>query len=330
MILKIFISRLIGILTLLFFLLLLSPFHAVMANVVTVDYQDEQFSPAKITIYENDVVEWRNQGSSVLQIRSDPHSGHTDYSSLNLSDINVGESGNLQFSTAGTYGYHNENYTFVTGTITVNAGTAPTGAPYPTRTPTPTQAPTAAPRPTATPFPLEGSSSVSASSSDPLAGQETFTPVSSILQAQLGSGGIGGFRSANQQETDNSKSFKDSLKNPTDIVLKITKGDKPLAGAKVALDNGQSIVTNDKGEAIFELFDLGVHAVSIDDNGKKYMKSFTLKLDDNNLQWTIDLTRETKRNVLIWIASSLALSGMIFMMIKHKIGKSSLKKTSLS
>lgn len=100
------------------------------ANAAVVDVNiTEQgvFSPATITITAGDSIRFVNS-SDVVEPASDPHPTHTNYTALNVGQINTGSSATTQALTqVGTWGYHDHLATSITGTIIVVAKGSSTG-----------------------------------------------------------------------------------------------------------------------------------------------------------------------------------------------------------
>lgn len=86
-----------------------------------VTYSNGAFSPASVTIAVGDQVQFENSDASrSVNVASDPHPSHTDFPSLNLGMIGVGQSSAaITFDKAGTFGYHNHLNPTQTGTVIV-------------------------------------------------------------------------------------------------------------------------------------------------------------------------------------------------------------------
>ena len=76
------------------------------ANVVTVAYDNNGFSPTTITVKSGQTVNFANKTSSTIQPSSDPHPQHTDNSELNAGNISGGSSGTITPKRAGSFGMH--------------------------------------------------------------------------------------------------------------------------------------------------------------------------------------------------------------------------------
>ena len=77
------------------------------------------YSPKDITIKIGDSVVWTNNDSATHTISSDPHPTHTLYPFLNVGPLKPGEKKSVQFTTAGTFTYHDHLNPSLTGTVTV-------------------------------------------------------------------------------------------------------------------------------------------------------------------------------------------------------------------
>jgi cellulose 1,4-beta-cellobiosidase len=107
----------------------------VPADVQIVDFA---FQPASLTVNQGATVTWRNAGAAT-------HTTTSDTNLWNSGNLTPGQTFAFTFTTAGTFTYHCNIHTTMTGTITVNGGATAT----PTRTPTtgPTSTPTRTPTP---------------------------------------------------------------------------------------------------------------------------------------------------------------------------------------
>ena len=84
----------------------------------SVIYAPSGFGPQTVTIKVGESVTWYGTDAP-LNVASDPHPQHSNYSPLNLGEIKQGTTKSLSFPTAGTYTYHNHLNPEHTGTITV-------------------------------------------------------------------------------------------------------------------------------------------------------------------------------------------------------------------
>lgn len=85
-----------------------SPDLASITTGATVTWSDEAgFAAAEVTVKAGEKVEFKNQGSAVVQINSDPHPTHTSFPVLNIGQIASGSLKSAVFDKAGTYKYHN-------------------------------------------------------------------------------------------------------------------------------------------------------------------------------------------------------------------------------
>lgn len=87
-------------------------------GVVTIS--QSEFSPKNITIKVGDSVTWMNSDSANHTVNSDPHPTHTLFPILNkVGLIKAGEKKSLQFTTAGTFTYHDHLNPSLMGSVTV-------------------------------------------------------------------------------------------------------------------------------------------------------------------------------------------------------------------
>lgn len=84
-----------------------SPSGVMEAEAQTVILSSSGFSPVTATIKAGEKIIWKNQSGEVGNVSSDPHPIHTNYLPLNLGSLNNGDTLELTFPKAGTYGYHN-------------------------------------------------------------------------------------------------------------------------------------------------------------------------------------------------------------------------------
>lgn len=90
------------------------------AKKVTVNYTDNGFSPASITIKKGDTVVFVNQSSGSMWAASNPHPIHTDYSAFDeKATVDSGGSWSFTFEQVGTWSYHNHKSPSDTGTVVV-------------------------------------------------------------------------------------------------------------------------------------------------------------------------------------------------------------------
>ena len=73
------------------------------------------FDPATLTVSAGETVTWRNESSVAHTVTSDPSATESFDS-----DVGVGGTFTRQFLTAGSYPYHCEIHTGMTGTLTVS------------------------------------------------------------------------------------------------------------------------------------------------------------------------------------------------------------------
>ena len=96
-----------------------SPSGVMQEETQTVILTSSGFSPATVTIKAGGKVVWKNQSGEVATVNSAPHPIHTNYPPLNLGSFQDGETLELIFSKAGTYGYHNHLNSSQKGTVIV-------------------------------------------------------------------------------------------------------------------------------------------------------------------------------------------------------------------
>lgn len=77
------------------------------------------FEPSSITIKAGEKVEWENESGEAATVDSVDHPTHLVYPVLNLGELADGESHELVFDKAGTYGYHDHLHPERTGTVVV-------------------------------------------------------------------------------------------------------------------------------------------------------------------------------------------------------------------
>lgn len=88
------------------------------ANTVTITQSG--FLPKSVTIKVGETVTWINDDSASHTVNSDLHPIHTLFPILNkVSLIKAGEKKSLQFTTAGTFTYHDHLNPSSTGSVTV-------------------------------------------------------------------------------------------------------------------------------------------------------------------------------------------------------------------
>lgn len=90
-------------------------------QVVEVDYDGTQFSPAVVNIKVNDWVFFKNKSTLDFWPASNPHPTHTDYSGFDaLKNIAPGGEYKFQFTKVGSWGYHNHLNPDIGGTVNVS------------------------------------------------------------------------------------------------------------------------------------------------------------------------------------------------------------------
>ena len=93
---------------------------ATMSEKKVVNISSSGFTPQNMTVKVGDTVTWMNADSTSHTVNSDPHPTHTLYPILNtVGLIKAGEKKSLQFTSAGTYKYHDHLNPSLTGSVTV-------------------------------------------------------------------------------------------------------------------------------------------------------------------------------------------------------------------
>ncbi|MBI2590509.1 MAG: cupredoxin domain-containing protein [Candidatus Blackburnbacteria bacterium] len=88
-------------------------------NTQTVEIGANGYSPSSVTIKKGTKVTWKNEGSKMANVSSDPHPQHTSYAPLNLGNIQDQKSASLVFNETGTFNYHNHLQPSQKGSIIV-------------------------------------------------------------------------------------------------------------------------------------------------------------------------------------------------------------------
>ncbi len=88
-------------------------------EIVTVNLEDEGFTPKEITVKTGTRVIWINKSAKAGTVSSDDHPTHRLYPFLNLGEFAPDSSVQVVFDNAGTYTYHNHYNATSTGTVTV-------------------------------------------------------------------------------------------------------------------------------------------------------------------------------------------------------------------
>lgn len=96
-----------------------TPGGSTSSESANVDYTDNGFSPAAVTIKSGGTLTFVNKTSDTIQVDSDPHPEHTDDTDLNVGTIAPGQSKSVKVSKTGTFGIHNHLSPSVQGTVTV-------------------------------------------------------------------------------------------------------------------------------------------------------------------------------------------------------------------
>lgn len=80
----------------------------------------DEFDPSPLYIKKGDTVTFVNNGTTTMWIASNPHPQHNDLPGFDeLTSVQPGSSWSYTFGVTGTYRYHNETKTSMTGTIVV-------------------------------------------------------------------------------------------------------------------------------------------------------------------------------------------------------------------
>ena len=96
-----------------------SPDLSAISTGAVVIYSDSGFSPVEVSVKVGEKVEFKNQGTSVVEVNSGPHPTHTSFPVLNIGQIASGLSKRAVFNLPGTYKYHNHLDASHQGTIIV-------------------------------------------------------------------------------------------------------------------------------------------------------------------------------------------------------------------
>ncbi len=94
---------------------------------------DFAFHPGATTVHVGDTISWTNEDAA-------SHTATADDGSFDTGALARGASGAHTFTSAGTFAYHCSIHPSMTGTVTVLAASASSGAPAPAGTAAPTQA----------------------------------------------------------------------------------------------------------------------------------------------------------------------------------------------
>lgn len=102
------------------------------AETATVTYTDSGFQPGSLSVPVGTTVTFTNESSDTMWVASDVHPTHTEYSGASrvehcsggssaaaFDQCQVGQTYSFTFNKPGTWGYHNHQMSFHTGTITV-------------------------------------------------------------------------------------------------------------------------------------------------------------------------------------------------------------------
>ncbi len=89
------------------------------AVALTIDYNDNGFSPSAAAVQAGKTVKVVNQSKSALNFASAVHPVHDDNSELNLGDIQPGASKTLTPTKKGTWSFHDHYKPANTGKLTV-------------------------------------------------------------------------------------------------------------------------------------------------------------------------------------------------------------------
>lgn len=86
---------------------------------VEIIYTDEGFSPQSLSVKKNTVIKIVNHSSGPLEFSSDDHPTHLKDPELNMSTLPSGESGTVEVTKPGTWGFHNHLKSRDGGSLTV-------------------------------------------------------------------------------------------------------------------------------------------------------------------------------------------------------------------
>lgn len=89
-------------------------------NRMMVAYTSQGFTPRTVTINRGTMVMFKNESNNGMWVITDDHSAHQKLPELNMHRaVGIGGSYEFEFTTSGTYTYHNESLPQHTGTIVV-------------------------------------------------------------------------------------------------------------------------------------------------------------------------------------------------------------------
>lgn len=91
----------------------------VPAQVNTIVYTDDGFTPDTLTVKQGTTVTVENKSSQSLEFSSGPHPTHTAEPELNLAEQQPGQSATFVPTKIGTWSYHNHFNEEKTGTLVV-------------------------------------------------------------------------------------------------------------------------------------------------------------------------------------------------------------------
>lgn len=97
-----------------------SQIEEVKKRIITISYQDGEFTPNVITVRKGTTIRFINRGSDNMWVVSNPHPAHSDLPDLDQKNVSrTGGSYQYTFSVVGRWGYHNHVLPQANGTIIV-------------------------------------------------------------------------------------------------------------------------------------------------------------------------------------------------------------------
>jgi plastocyanin len=110
-----------------------APSAATAPATVTIVYNGDSFTPAKVIINKNDTVTFVNQNGGRMWVAADEHPGHVEYDQTDknthcaadyvgptpFDQCGTGDSYSFTFTKSGTFDYHNHSAAQLGGTVTV-------------------------------------------------------------------------------------------------------------------------------------------------------------------------------------------------------------------
>lgn len=106
------------------------------------------------------------------------------------------------------------------------------------------------------------------------------------------------------------------------LKLRIIKGDKSVAGAKVELySNVRQAMTDVNGEVEFANVEAGVHKIKIYSGKNIIERDISVIGEDNTLNININITDAANKNWMLWLVAALGLIILCFLILRQRIKK---------